>query len=58
MQADPNAGGSNTDEYLAEIIPDRENFTVKKIVGAGHNINREHTELLLPVALPWLERLG
>lgn len=58
MQADPNAGGSNTDEYLAQIIPDRQNFTVTKIVGAGHNINREHTELLLPVALPWLASLG
>lgn len=57
MQADPNAGGSNTDEYLAEIIPDRENFTVTKVVGAGHNINREHTELLLPVVVPWLAGL-
>jgi len=54
LQADPDAGGMNTDEYLAEIIPDRDNFTVRKIVGAGHNINREHTELLLPVVLPWL----
>lgn len=58
MQADPNAGGSNTDEYLAEIIPDRDNFTVTKIIGAGHNINREHTELLLPVVLPWLMGLN
>ena len=57
MQADPNAGGNNTDEYLAQIIPDRENFTVEKIIGAGHNINREHTDLLLPVVLPWLDKL-
>lgn len=57
MQADPASGGSNTDEYAAEILPKRDNFTLKKIVGAGHNINREHTELLLPVVLPWLESL-
>ena len=57
LQADPHAGGSNTDEYLAEIIPNRENFKIEKIIGSGHNINREHTELLLPVVLPWLENL-
>jgi len=57
MQADPDAGGLNTDEYLAEIIPDRDNFTVTKIVGAGHNINRAHTDLMLPVVLPWLAGL-
>ncbi len=57
LQADPDAGGSNTDESLEEIIPKRDNFTVKKIIGAGHNINREHTELLLPVVLPWLAGL-
>lgn len=57
MQADPDAGGSNTDEILDEIIPKRDNFTIKKIVCATHNINREHTELLLPVVLPWLAGL-
>jgi pimeloyl-ACP methyl ester carboxylesterase len=58
MQADPNSGGINTDEYLAETIPHRDNFTVKKIIGAGHNINREHTELLWPVVTPGLEGLA
>jgi pimeloyl-ACP methyl ester carboxylesterase len=57
MQADPDAGGSNTDDILDEIIPKRGNFTVKKIVGATHNINREHPEQLLPVVLPWLAGL-
>ena len=57
-QADPDAGGILPDEYLESITPKRENFTVKKIVGAGHNINREHPDLLLPVVLPWLAGLA
>ena len=57
LQADPEAGGTNTDEILDEIIPKRDNFAVKKIVGATHNINREHTELVLPVVLGWLAAL-
>lgn len=57
-QADPNAGGILPDDYLAGIVPERLGFTVQKIVGAGHNINREYPELLLPVVMPWLEGLG
>ncbi len=56
-QADPNAGGILPDEYLSSIVPKREGFTVKKIVGAGHNINREYPDLMLPVVLPWLAGL-
>ncbi len=57
LQADPNAGGILSDDHLASIVPERDNITVKKIVGAGHNINREHSELLLPVVLPWLDAI-
>jgi pimeloyl-ACP methyl ester carboxylesterase len=57
-QADPDAGGILPDDYLESITPKRENFTVKKIVGAGHNINREYPGLLLPVVLPWLAKLA
>jgi pimeloyl-ACP methyl ester carboxylesterase len=53
-QADPAKGGILPDDYLAEIVPKCADFTVTKIVGAGHNINREHSKLLLPVVLPWL----
>ncbi len=56
-QADPDAGGILPDDYLKSITPKRKNFTVKKIVGAGHNINREYPKLLLPVVLPWLAEL-
>lgn len=55
MQADPTAGGILPDEFLAQIVPDNDDWTVVKIEGAGHNIHREHSELLLPVVLPWLE---
>ena len=58
LQADPAAGGILPDDFLAGIIPDRVDFTVTKIVGAGHNINREHPEKMLPVVLPWLAGLG
>jgi pimeloyl-ACP methyl ester carboxylesterase len=54
LQADPTAGGILPDDYLASILPESDSFTSTKIVGAGHNINREHPELLLPVVLPWL----
>ena len=54
LQADPTAGGILQDDYLASILPESDSFTSTKIVGAGHNINREHPELLLPVVLPWL----
>ena len=54
LQADPDAGGILPDDYIAGLIPDNETFTMKKIVGAGHNINREFPELMLPVVLPWL----
>ncbi|MCH8229533.1 MAG: alpha/beta hydrolase [Chloroflexi bacterium] len=57
LQADPDAGGILPDDYLAGIIPDSDEFTVKKILGAGHNINREHPDKMLPVVLPWLEAL-
>lgn len=56
-QADPNAGGILSDEYLASIVPKKKNFTVEKIVGGGHNLSLEHPDLLLPVVLPWLESL-
>lgn len=56
-QADPDAGGILPDDYLASVVPQRENFTVKKIVGAGHNISQDFPDLLLPVVLPWLEGL-
>jgi pimeloyl-ACP methyl ester carboxylesterase len=54
LQADPDAGGILPDDYIAGLIPDNETFTMMKIVGAGHNINREFPELMLPVVLPWL----
>lgn len=54
VQADPEAGGILPDDYLASIVPDSDSFTVVKIPGAGHNINREHPEDMLPVVLPWL----
>jgi pimeloyl-ACP methyl ester carboxylesterase len=57
LQADPDAGGILPDDYLAGIAPENDSFTVKKIVGAGHNINREYPELMLPVVLPWLAEL-
>ena len=57
-QADPDAGGILPDDYPESVAPKRENFTVKKIVGAGHNINREYPDLLLPVVLPWLAGLA
>jgi pimeloyl-ACP methyl ester carboxylesterase len=55
MQADPTAGGILADDFLAEVVPDSDDWTVVKIEGAGHNIHREHSELLLSVVLPWLE---
>jgi pimeloyl-ACP methyl ester carboxylesterase len=54
VQADPNAGGILPDDYLASIVPSKESFTAVKIPGAGHNINREHPEQMLPIVLPWL----
>lgn len=56
-QADPEVGGILPDDYLESVVPKRENFLVQKISGAGHNINREYPDLLLPVVLPWLEGL-
>jgi pimeloyl-ACP methyl ester carboxylesterase len=58
LQADPDAGGILPDDHLEGIVPDRDSFTVKKIVGAGHNINREFPELMMPVVLPWLAAQG
>ncbi|MBN4064529.1 alpha/beta hydrolase [Dehalococcoides mccartyi] len=57
MQADPDLGGILPDEYLAEIFPDKPNFTLVKIEGAGHNISKEHADLSLPIVLPWLASL-
>ena len=54
VQADPDAGGILPDDYLASIVPSKESFTAVKIPGAGHNINREHPEQMLPIVLPWL----
>ena len=54
LQADPDAGGILPDDYLAGILPNSDSFTSQKIVGAGHNINREYPEKMLPVVLPWL----
>ncbi len=56
LQADPAAGGILPDEYLAGMVPERDDFEVVKVEGAGHNINREHSELLLPIVLPWLKQ--
>ena len=56
LQADPETGGILPDDYLTGILPDNDSFTSQKIVGTGHNINREHPEEMLPVVLPWLEK--
>lgn len=58
LQADPDAGGILPDDYLVGIVPDSDSFTVKKIVGASHNINREFPEKMMPVAVPWLAAQG
>jgi len=58
LQADPDKGGILPDDYLAPLIPDNDTFTMKKIVGAGHNINREFPELMMPTVLPWLAALN
>ena len=42
------------DEFLAEITPKTGDWTVVKVVGAGHVINRNHPELALPIVMPWL----
>lgn len=57
VQADPEAGGILPDDYLASIVPDRDDFTVVRLPGVGHNINREHPEQMLEVVLPWLEMM-
>jgi pimeloyl-ACP methyl ester carboxylesterase len=57
-QANPDAGGILPDDYLSSVVPQRVDFTAKKIVGAGHNISREYPELLLPVVVPWLAGLA
>ena len=54
MQADPDKGGILQDEFLAEITPKIGDWTVVKVVGAGHVINRNHPELALPIVMPWL----
>ncbi|MBT3994641.1 MAG: alpha/beta hydrolase [Chloroflexi bacterium] len=54
LQADPDAGGILPDDYLAGILPNSDSFSFTKIVGAGHNLNREFPEKMLPVVLPWL----
>lgn len=58
VQADPDQGGILPDDYLAGILPDKESYTFRKINGAGHNINREHPEKMMPIVLPWLEALA
>lgn len=55
MQADPEKGGILPDDFVAEVVPDRDDWTTVKIAGAGHNINRDHPEQVLPIVLPWLE---
>jgi pimeloyl-ACP methyl ester carboxylesterase len=54
MQADPDKGGILQDDFLAEITPKTGDWTVVKVVGAGHVINRNHPELVLPIVMPWL----
>ena len=44
-------------EWGWKVSDDRGGFTVKKIGVAGHNINRVHSDKLLPVVLPWLAPL-
>jgi pimeloyl-ACP methyl ester carboxylesterase len=53
VQADPTAGGILPDDYLAAMLPDREDFSSTKIKGAGHNINRDQPADLLAVVMPW-----
>ena len=55
MQADPITGGILPDDFLAQVVPDRDDWRIVKVYGAGHNIHREHSDKLLPVVLPWLE---
>ena len=57
VQADPDNGGILPDEYLAKIVPPRDDITVVKLPGTNHNINREFAEPLLEVVLPWLATL-
>lgn len=57
VQADPAMGGILADDYLASLAPDRESFTVARLAGTGHNINRDHPEELLGAVLPWLQAL-
>jgi pimeloyl-ACP methyl ester carboxylesterase len=54
VQADPTAGGILPDDYLASVLPDRDDFSAIKIEGAGHNINRDQPEKMLEVVEPWL----
>ncbi len=54
VQADPTVGGILPDNYLAAMIPDRDDFTSTKIEGAGHNINRDNPADILAVVMPWL----
>ena len=57
VQADPAIGGILADDYLASLAPDRESFTVARLAGTGHNINRDHPYELLGAVLPWLQAL-
>jgi pimeloyl-ACP methyl ester carboxylesterase len=57
VQADPAIGGILADDYLASLAPDRESFTVARLAGTGHNINRDHPDELLGAVLPWLQAL-
>ena len=57
LQVDPDSSGILPDDYLQTIASNRDYFTIKKIVGAGHNIRLECPDLLLPVVLPWLTEL-
>lgn len=58
VQADPDNGGILPDDYLAKVVPPREDITVVKLPGTNHNINREFPEPLLEVVLPWLAHLS
>ncbi len=57
-QADPAAGGVLPDDYLAGLLPGDGRIKVERLPGCGHNLNRDHPEELLAVALPWLQTLA
>lgn len=58
VQADPAVGGILADDYLAGICPPRDGRQIARLAGAGHNINRDHPDQLMEVAMPWLRSVA